>query len=44
MPLDAPLADLERRAPDLAAFEEICERLGFGRLLREQVRRIGNAR
>jgi 5'-3' exonuclease len=44
MPLAAPLADLERQAPDLAAFEEICERLGFGRLLREQARRIGNAR
>jgi len=44
MPLDAPLADLERQAPDLVAFEEICERLGFGRLLREQARRLVNAR
>jgi 5'-3' exonuclease len=44
MPLDARLEDLERRAPDLAAVEELYERFGFGRLLREQARRIVNAR
>jgi 5'-3' exonuclease len=40
MPLEAPLAGLQRRAPDLAALEAIYEQLGFGRLLREQARRI----
>ena len=32
--------DLARRVPDLAALDEFYERLGFGRLLREQARRI----
>jgi hypothetical protein len=32
--------DLVRRVPDLAALDEFYERLGFGRLLREQARRI----
>ena len=40
MPLDACLDDLERRPPDLAAAEDFYERLGFGRLLREQARRL----
>ena len=44
MPLDARLGDLERQAPDLAAVEEIYERLGFGRLLREQARRLAARR
>ena len=40
MPLDAPPGELARRVPDLAAVEDICERLGFGRLLRTQARRL----
>jgi 5'-3' exonuclease len=40
MPLAARLDELQRQAPDLAAVEAIYERLGFGRLLREQARRI----
>ena len=40
MPLAAGTADLVRRVPDLAALDEFYERLGFGRLLREQARRI----
>jgi len=40
MPLDARLDDLQRQPPDLTAVEAIYERLGFGRLLREQARRI----
>jgi 5'-3' exonuclease len=44
MPLEAPLEDLQRRSPDLAAVEAIYERLGFGRLLREQARRLADRR
>jgi len=44
MPLDAQLSDLDRQPPDLAAVEEIYERLGFGRLLREQARRLAARR
>jgi len=40
MPLVAAVADLQPQAPDLAAVEAIYERLGFGRMLREQARRI----
>jgi 5'-3' exonuclease len=40
MPLAVGPADLARRVPDLAALDEFYERLGFGRLLREQARRI----
>jgi 5'-3' exonuclease len=40
MPLEAGLEDLGRRAPDLAAVDELYGRLGFGRLLREQARRV----
>jgi len=40
MPLDAELQHLRRQTPDLAAVEAFCARLGFGRLLREQARRI----
>ena len=40
MPLDARLDELERQPPDLAAVEAFYERLGFGRLLREQARRL----
>ncbi len=40
MPLAAQEDDLVRRAPDLAAMDEFYEALGFGRMLREQARRI----
>ena len=40
MPLVAELDDLQPQTPDLAAVEAIYERLGFGRMLREQARRI----
>jgi 5'-3' exonuclease len=40
MPLDARLDELQPRAPDLTATEWMYERLGFGRLLREQARRL----
>jgi len=43
MPLAAGLDELARRAPDLAALDELYERLGFGRLLREQARRVAQA-
>jgi len=43
MPLAIAPAGLERRAPDLAAVEDLYERLGFGRVLREQARRIARA-
>ena len=44
MPLDAQLDDLHPQAPDLAAVDAIYERLGFGRLLREQARRLAARR
>ena len=44
MPLDAQLDDLQSQAPDLAAVDAIYERLGFGRLLREQARRLAARR
>jgi 5'-3' exonuclease len=44
MPLDAQLDDLQSQAPDLAAVDSIYERLGFGRLLREQARRLASRR
>jgi len=40
MPLGVGLDDLARSAPDLAAIDHFYETLGFGRLLREQARRI----
>jgi len=40
MPLVAELDDLQPQTPDLAAVDAIYERLGFGRMLREQARRI----
>ncbi len=40
MPLAAGPGELARRPPDLAVLDEFYERLGFGRLLREQARRI----
>jgi 5'-3' exonuclease len=44
MPLDAQLDDLQSQAPDLSAVDSIYERLGFGRLLREQARRLAARR
>ena len=44
MPLDAPLDELQSRAPDLSAVDEMYERLGFGRLMREQARRLAARR
>jgi len=40
MPLAADISSLGRRTPDLAAVDGLYERLGFGRLLREQARRV----
>ncbi len=40
MPIDAALEDLGRRTPDLAGMESFCDSQGFGRMLREQARRI----
>jgi 5'-3' exonuclease len=42
MPLDARLEDLARRVPDLAAIEYFYDSVGFGRLLREQARRVAD--
>ena len=44
MPLAAELVDLGRRAPDLAAVESFYDALGFGRMLREQARRVAEKR
>jgi hypothetical protein len=44
MPLDAPFDELRSRAPDLVAVDEMYERLGFGRLMREQARRLAARR
>ena len=40
MPMDEELADLERRAPDLGGVDGFCDAQGFGRMLREQAKRI----
>jgi DNA polymerase I len=40
MPIDAGLEDLWREAPDLAGIESFCDSQGFGRMLREQAKRI----
>jgi len=40
MPLEAQLGDLERRAPDIAALDAFYDAQGFGRMLREQARRL----
>jgi len=42
MPIDTDLDQLERRAPDLPAVDELYETLGFGRLMRDQARRIAD--
>jgi len=44
MPLAAELEDLGRQAPDLAAVEAFYDALGFGRMLREQARRVAGQR
>jgi 5'-3' exonuclease len=43
MPLDIELAQLQRRPPDLAALNAFYDRIGFGRLLRNQAERIAAA-
>jgi len=40
MPLQAELHELDRRAPDLAALDAFYDAQGFGRMLREQAKRI----
>ena len=40
MPLDIELAQLKRRPPDLSALNAFYDRIGFGRLLRNQAERI----
>jgi hypothetical protein len=40
MPLAVEHGDLLRRAPDLAATEAFYDEHGFGRMLREQARRV----
>lgn len=40
MPLDAELGQLERRRPDLASIDAFCDTQGFGRMLRQQARRL----
>jgi DNA polymerase-1 len=40
MPLEAALEDLERRPPDLSTLDAFYDALGFGRMLREQARRL----
>ena len=40
MPLACELGELRRRPPDLAMLDAFCEAQNFGRMLREQGRRI----
>ena len=40
MPLEAALEDLERRPPDLSTLDAFYNAQGFGRMLREQARRL----
>jgi DNA polymerase I len=40
MPLEVDLAQLRRRPPDLTALSEFYDRVGFGRLLRNQAERL----
>jgi 5'-3' exonuclease len=40
MPIAGGLDDLGRRAPDLAGMDGFCDAQGFGRMLREQAKRI----
>jgi 5'-3' exonuclease len=42
MPLQVELPDLERRRPDLDALKTLYDRVGFGRLLRNQAERIAS--
>ena len=44
MPLEAEVDDLEPLVPDLAAVDRFCDAVGFGRMLREQARRIAGGR
>ena len=40
MPLEAALENLERRKPDLSTLDAFYDAQGFGRMLREQARRL----
>ena len=40
MPIDVGFKDLGRCAPDIPGIDDFCEAQGFGRLLRDQARRI----
>jgi 5'-3' exonuclease len=40
MPIDADVRDLERGTPNLDGVERFCDSQGFGRMLREQAKRI----
>ena len=42
--LEAEVDDLEPLVPDLAAVDRFCDAVGFGRMLREQARRIAGGR
>ena len=44
MPLDALVDELEPLGPDLAAVDRFCDAVGFGRMLRDQARRIAGGR
>jgi DNA polymerase-1 len=39
-PMQSELSTLKRRAPDMQAFNTLCDSLGFGRLLRNQAERV----
>jgi 5'-3' exonuclease len=40
MPIEAAIDDLERATPNLTGMESFCDSQGFGRMLREQAKRI----
>jgi hypothetical protein len=40
MPFEAAMDDLERGKPDLATLDAFYDAQGFGRMLREQARRL----
>ena len=44
MPLEAEVDELEPLVPDLPAVDRFCDAVGFGRMLREQARRIAGGR
>jgi 5'-3' exonuclease len=44
MPLETEVGELETLVPNLAAVDRFCDAVGFGRMLREQARRIAGGR